>query len=392
MFVGGTAPDALEHVSDDDPEVWAGVESLLDQSLLRHDADAGRFSMLETIREFALEKVRDGGELAETSRKHAAYFAELSRQAEAGVHGPDRAQWRRRLDDELPNLLAALEWALETEPPQAESAAALAVALGGHWYTHGRAVEGAAWLRRAYALPGIPVGLRASLAQRLGVMLDQQADKAGAAVVLEEAIELFRQLGDREGQARALNSLGSAARTVGSTTRARELYDEALRIRTEVGDDDGISVTTFNLAQLAMDDGDFETARRLFERSHQLDASLGEEWGAAIGSLGIASAAVAEGMSMVAAPRLRAAVRLLPRRRGRGPPCRGTGGLRGRGAARAACTSARPVSWARRTRCGAASGSRSRPPTPFPSSGVVPWCGRRSGRRASPRPPNRGSR
>lgn len=308
VFVGGIALDALEDVSDGDPQTFAGVEMLLDQSLLRHDSDTGRFSLLETIREFALEQARAGGESAETSRKHAAFFTDLASRIEVGVNGPDRATWRKRLDDELPNLLAALEWALEAEPPQAESAAAVAVALCTHFYEHGHAVEGAAWLRRAHALEGIPVILRARLAQRLGVLLDQKADKAGAAVVLEEAIELFRQVGDRVGQARALNSLGSAVRTPGSTTRAREVYAEALRIRTDVGDEGGVSVTTFNLAQLAMDDGDFETARRLFERSHEIDTSLGEEWGAAVGSLGIAAAAVAQGDLEEAAPRLRSAV------------------------------------------------------------------------------------
>lgn len=309
VFVGGIALEALEVVSDHDPHTLAGVEILLDQSLLRHDSDTGRFSLLETIREFALEQARLGGELAETSRKHAAYFTDLASRIEAGVNGPDRATWRSRLDDELPNLLAALEWALEADPPEAESAAAMAVVLGMHWYEHGHAVEGAAWLRRAHALEDIPVGVRARLAQRLGVLLDQQADKAGAAAVLEEAVELFRQVGDRVGQARALNSLGSAARTVGSTTRARDLYEEALRIRTDVGDEGGVSVTTFNLAQLAMDAGDLETARRLFERSHQIDTSLGEEWGAAVGSLGIAAAAIAQGDLDEAGPRLRSAVR-----------------------------------------------------------------------------------
>lgn len=308
VFVGGIAVDALEGVSDNDPETLAGVELLLDQSLLRHDSDTGRFSLLETIREFALEQAEHEGELAETGQRHSAYFADLASRAETGVNGPDRAAWRKRLDDELPNLLAALKWALEAEPPQAEAAAWIAIVLTTHWYEHGRAVEGAAWLRRAHSLEGIPVELRARLAQRLGVLLDQQADKAGAAVVLEEAIELFRQVGDRVGQARALNSLGSASRTGGSTARARELFEEALRIRTEVGDDGGISVTTFNLAQLAMDDGDFETARRLFERSNQIDTSLGEEWGAAVGSLGIAAACIAVGDLDEAAPRLRSAV------------------------------------------------------------------------------------
>jgi predicted ATPase/class 3 adenylate cyclase len=309
VFVGGIDLDALEAVSGGDAEPLHNVEILLDQSLLRHDPDTGRLSMLETIREFALERARLAGELAEAGRRHAVFFAELGAAVDAGVHGADRATWRRRLDTELPNLLAALEWALQAEPPHADVGAAIAIGLSHHWYTHGRAVEGAAWLRRVHALGGMSVVPRANVAQRLGVLLDLQADKQGAAAVLEEAIELFRQVGDRAGLARALNSLGSASRTVGSTTRARELFEEALRIRVELGDDDGVSVTTFNLAQLAMDDGDFATARRLYERSYELDTALGEEWGAVIGSLGIATAAVAEGDLEVAAPRLRAAVR-----------------------------------------------------------------------------------
>jgi predicted ATPase/class 3 adenylate cyclase len=308
VFVGGFTLEAVERVSPGDTDTFAGVGTLVDQNLLRHDVDAGRFSMLETIREFALDEARSRGLFTEASRRHAAFFAELGEQTEAGLRAADTAV-RVRLDDELPNLRAALLWALESEPPHGELAARLAITLGQHWYTHGRAVEGAACLRRVHALEGVPLGLRARVAQRLGVLLDQQADKAGAAEVLTEALELFRQAGDRAGEARALNSLGSASRTVGSTTRARELYDEALRIRVEIGDRAGISVTTFNLGQLAMDDGDHDTARRLFELSHDLDTSLGDDWGAMIGSLGIAAAAVAQGDLDAAPPRLADAVR-----------------------------------------------------------------------------------
>ncbi|MFC5176528.1 ATP-binding protein [Nocardioides taihuensis] len=307
VFVGGFTVDALVTVADD-PEALAGIEVLLDHSLVRRDSGTGRLSLLETIREFALEQGQLTGELDETRRRHADFYAALASRIEEGRHGPDRVAWRDRLEDELANLLTALEWALEAEPPAAEPAAAIAVPLGMHWYTHGRPAEGAAWLWRVRALPDIPTRLRAQLAQRLGVLLDQQADKAGAAVVLAESVELFRQVADRTGLGRALNSLASASREVGSTARARELYEEALQIRTEIGDEEGISVTTFNLAQVAMDDGDFSTARRLFEESHEIDQGLGEDWGAAIGSLGIATAAIAQGDLAAAAPRLRSAV------------------------------------------------------------------------------------
>ncbi len=308
VFVGGFTLEAIEGVSAGDVDPVAGVATLVDQSLLRHDPGAGRFSMLETIREFALEEARSRGLLAEANRRHAVFFADLAEQAEGGPQGAAQAA-RVRLDDDLPNLRAALLWALEAEPPQGELAATVAVALGQHWYTHGRAVEGAAWLRRVHALEGVPPGLRARVAQRLGVLLDQQADKSGATEVLAQALDLFRQVGDRAGQARALNSLGSASRTVGSTARARELFEQSLRLRVEIGDEAGVSVTTFNLGQLALDDGDHATARRLFERSHDIDAALGDEWGAMIGSLGVAAAAIAQGDLEAAPARLADAVR-----------------------------------------------------------------------------------
>jgi predicted ATPase len=308
VFAGGFTLEAIEGVSGDDADPVAGVATLVDQSLLRHDLGAGRFSMLETIREFALEEARSRGLLAEANRRHAEFFAALAARAEAGPRGAHLAE-RVRIDDDLPNLRAALAWALEAEPPHGELAAPVAVALGQHWYTHGRAVEGAAWLRRVHALEDVPPGLRAQVAQRLGVLLDQQADKAGATEVLAQALDLFRQVGDRAGQARALNSLGSASRTVGSTARARELFEQSLRLRVEIGDEAGVSVTTFNLGQLAMDDGDPEQARLLFERSRDLDVSLGDEWGAMIGALGIAAAAVAQGDLETVPGRLAEAVR-----------------------------------------------------------------------------------
>ena len=308
VFMGGFTLDAIEYVAPDDPDTLGGVETLVDQSLVRHDPETGRFSLLETIREFALEQARARGLVEETSQRHLMFFADLAEQGEAGLHGPDSAEWHRRLDDELPNLRTAMQWGLDAEPPPVEPTARLAVGLGRYWYTHGLAVDGASWLRRVHALEGIPVEVRAQVARWLGVLLDLQADKAGATKVLEEAYKLFRELGDRAGEARALNSLGSASRTVGSTARARELFEEALRIRTEIGDESGVSVTTFNLAQLAMDDGDFDTARTLYQRSHEIDASLGEEWGAMIGSVGVAMAAIAQGDLDAAAPRLASAV------------------------------------------------------------------------------------
>ena len=310
VFVGGFTLDGIEHVAGPGTDTLTALGVLVDQSLVRRDPGAtGRFSLLETIREFGLEQAQQRGSLTAASERHAAYFAGLADLADAGAHGPEEVARLRDFDVELPNLRAALAWALDSDPPRAELAARLAVGLGQHWYTHARAVEGTAWLRRVHALDDLPTELRARVAQRLGVLLDQQADKAGADVVLSEALELTRQVGDRAGQARALNSLGSAARTGGSSDRARELFEQALRLRAEIGDASGTSVTTFNLAQLAMDDGDHENAHRLFERSRELDLSVGDEWGAMLGSLGLATADLELGDRDAAVLRLRTTVR-----------------------------------------------------------------------------------
>ncbi|HSV39534.1 MAG TPA: adenylate/guanylate cyclase domain-containing protein, partial [Nocardioidaceae bacterium] len=293
-FSGGATLEALEAVSGGDPDTYVNVETLLDQSLMRQDTD--RFHLLETIREYAAEQAALVGETTAIAHDHAAYFADFAEEADEGLRSSEQAEWRHRLDAEQPNMRAALEWTLGSETPDAELGARLAGGLAWYWYQHGRAVEGSDWLLRARSVTGdASLPLRARLAQRLGILLDQRADKAGAAEVLREAVALFGEAGDRAGEARALNSLGSAMRTVGSNEESRALFERALAIRTDLGDEAGVAVTRFNLAHLSMDEGDYAIARELFQSSSDLERSLGEEWGAAIGSVGIASAAIAMG-------------------------------------------------------------------------------------------------
>jgi predicted ATPase/class 3 adenylate cyclase len=311
VFHGGVSLDGLEFVSVDDMEALATIEFLLDQSLLRQDGShEGRFFMLETIREYALERLAECGEAEAVHARHAEFFAGFAEEADAGLRGSDQHEWRKRLDAEQANLRAALLWTLDAQTGQRELGARIAAALGWYWYTHGRAVEGSSWLQKARAAStqGEPE-LRARLAQRLGMMLDQRAAKTEAIAVLTEAVDLFEAAGDRSGQARALNSLGSASRSVEPTARVRELFDRALKIRQEIGDDAGVASTTFNLGEIALDEGDAASARSLFERSREIDLARGDDWGAAVGSLGVGTAALETGDLESAATLLREAMR-----------------------------------------------------------------------------------
>ncbi len=309
VFAGGATLEALEAVADGDPDTFVNVEVLLDQSLMRQDADSGRFHLLATIREYAAEQASVLGETYSLAEKHAEYFTELASQADAGLRGEDGTTWRRRLDEEQPNLRAALEWVFTPTCLRNDLAVRLATELSWYWYMHGRAVEGSEWLRQARRrVSDEPVAFRGKLAHRLGVLLDQRADKAGAAEALREAAELARESGNRREEARALNSLASALRVGGSTEEPRRIYEQALEIRTELGDQSGISATTYNLGLLAMDDGDYEKARELCARSRDVDHASGDDWGEAIGAVGVASADLELGQVVAARPLLRQAM------------------------------------------------------------------------------------
>jgi predicted ATPase len=303
IFAGGFRLDGAEAVCAAALELDAfdGVQSLLEKSLVGRTVDADgepRFSMLETIREFGLERLHASGDAEAVARAHVEHFVALAEATALRLTGSEQVMWLTVLDAERPNMRAALEWALAD--PAAGDRTMLAVrltgALGRFWYVRAEAREGSMWLKRALAAdPGIDPAARARALHQLGVLTDLRGDPAGAAVLFEESLAYRREVGDEPLIAAGLNSLSIVMRNLGQRERARELLEECLVVRRRVGEPQGISTTTCVLGVLAVDEGRLEEARALFEESLELDRTHGDRAGVAINLANLATVAIESG-------------------------------------------------------------------------------------------------
>jgi predicted ATPase/class 3 adenylate cyclase len=231
-------------------DVLDGIEALVDQSLLRAEEVAGqpRFRMLETIRAFSAEQLSASGEADTICERHARAFLALAEEAAAELPGSDQRGWLDRLDVEHDNLRAAVEWA--TARPEPELATRLGFALWRFWQKRGYLVEGRRRLERIaqQAWSSDDPALRARLMEALGGIAWWQADLSAMTRAYGEALELWRSTGNKGEIANALyNASFSYVFIEGTIEMAKidpdrkglALMEEALAIYRELGDQHG---------------------------------------------------------------------------------------------------------------------------------------------------------
>ena len=285
VFTGGCTLEAAEAVCNGAPvrerttdgqlglDVFEGMASLLDNSLLwQHEAENGepRFSPLETIREFGLEKLAESGEEeAALRQRHADFFLTLAEAAHPQLLGsPEQARWIERLEREQDNLRAALAYLTEAEPA---AGLRLATALARFWRTAGHDAELREALGRALERDGgaAPAPVRALALREMGEVLGRTRDRehhARSQALLEESAALSRRTGDLKNLAWTLRKQGEGAHyTAGDLETARAFYEESLAIEHSRGDKRAIGTSLNYLGSLARDTGDLETARALYE-------------------------------------------------------------------------------------------------------------------------------
>ncbi|MDQ3766160.1 MAG: tetratricopeptide repeat protein [Actinomycetota bacterium] len=287
VFGGGASLDAIERVIVSETDVLATLASLVNHSLIRQREDADgeiRFRMLETIREYALELLDTHPTSGKVRDRHARYYLELA-EGMAGGDEQEQSEAKLKVEAEQDNMRAALKWWLQDRADEDGNGSTLglrlASALGGYWYKHSGAVEGAAWLERALSISvDAPDKLRADALRLLGVLMDQQNQLDRAGELLREALSYFQKLGDRKGEASALNSLGVVTRSLRDFDSAEKLYRASVAIRREL-DDPSLSATLSNLGILHLDRGQPEPARRLLEEVMKLDRNKSDDWGMA---------------------------------------------------------------------------------------------------------------
>jgi DNA-binding CsgD family transcriptional regulator len=269
VFVGGFTLDAAAAIMGDDGDVFEGVAALMDHSLVRQETapdGSTRFAMLETIREYALERLEANGQRDETRRALAAYFVDLAERADPAIWGgPEHKPWLDRLETELANLRAALAW-LEATDDRA-GLLRLAAALGGLWHFRSYRVEGREWVRRALARDdGTVPAARATALVKVAV-LDRDLDGVLSPALVAEAIELRRALGLEKAVGRNLGMLASMLDPRADADRIAQAVAEATAIFERLEDLVGIALVRARDGRSAIERGDFERARELLAES-----------------------------------------------------------------------------------------------------------------------------
>ena len=282
VFAGGCSLEVADAVCGHQMnlgEVFEGLASLVDKSLVRQSDGADgepRFGLLETIREYALERLEAQGELEELRRRHAERYLELVVAAEPELTRANQALWLARLDEENDNIRAALSWTIASG--EVELGLQLAGALVRFWSTRGLMGEGRRWLGEALtASEGVPPGTLAKAYFAAGYAALGEGDFVPAKEAFERSLELAQEVGDRSAEAAVLAQLAWLAMSARQYEEASELAGKSTELATETGDKLTASGALSTLAEIAAANDDYAEAIRLFERGLALRRGLGDK-------------------------------------------------------------------------------------------------------------------
>lgn len=312
VFQGGFTLGAAERVAGvEAPEgIDEGIESLVNKNLVvqrsRSHAD-NRFGMLQTIHQYARERLAQNGQEKNYRRRHAEYFTDLAEHAASRLRGSEQSYWFGRLDTEYANMRSALAWSFDGA--DVEMGLRLFAALRDFWYYQGPSIDGLRWIERALLhLGGAPPALRAKAQMSAGHTLLHHGDlERGSALLLEalaifrelgdpsntawtliflsyapvgkqyeyenaltmcnEGLEMFRKLDERAGLAQGLTIIGELARTVGDLDLAERAYLDGLDLARETGDRRRESIQYLNLGMVEQARGEHSRSETLMKDS-----------------------------------------------------------------------------------------------------------------------------
>jgi predicted ATPase len=275
VFAGGATLEAAEQVADADLDT---LQSLVDKSLLRH-ADE-RFSMLETIREYAAERLEASGEADVLRRRHAEHFLALAEEVEPSIMGTNPGEGLRRLEGDRDNLRSALDW-LEASG-DTQRALRLAGAVWEFWCLRAYANEGWRRLEDLLARDERPTLARAKALTGSAHLAPQASTADHRHLRAEQALALHRELGDSWGIAYAEFQVAAALCEAGAFTEAQSLLEQSVRRLAEVGDEHRELQARRYLAWASQELGDSERYRSIYEENLRRARAIGdaenEQW------------------------------------------------------------------------------------------------------------------
>lgn len=327
VFPGGWTLEAADALAGDGrsvpvspPAALDDLAGLINASLAQppvvvHEsavAAAPRYTMLETIREYAGELLLASGEAATIRRRHARYFLDRVEQAGQSLVGPDEVARLVELEREHANLQAALRWTLDER--QADMAVRFAAVLWRYWAERSYLSEGRAWLEEILALArqqpapddaepsdGI-TPLRLAMVLHVTANLARaQGDHVHAEAMYAECLAIRRARDDRHGVVGALHNLGITAYQQGDYQRAVEYYDEALPIARTIDNPYGLAIGLASFGDAVRVLGNPRQATAIYEESLALFRGIGHRWGIALALTGLGDAACQRGDARLAA-------------------------------------------------------------------------------------------
>jgi predicted ATPase/class 3 adenylate cyclase/Tfp pilus assembly protein PilF len=295
VFHGGWSLEAAQAIcADEDLDEWDILDlltQLADRSLVETDegdADNPRHHLLETIRQYADEKLAGStgsssgstgstDDVAAIRGRHLVWYGELAEQGDSGLKGAEQAAWLTRLETEHDNLRAALDWSAD------RGSTADGLRLGGQlwrfWHRRGYLSEGRRRLEAVLACSDAsanPEAFAAAL-HGAGTLAVLQGDLDTARVQLEQCLEIRRGAGDLAGTSATLNNLAMVANQAGDNVAARRILDESLAIKRQLGDHWAIANTLNNLATADYHEGSFDRSRAMLHESLRIWQALGDQ-------------------------------------------------------------------------------------------------------------------
>ncbi len=316
VFAGGWTLDAAEAVCSGDgidPDGMLALQvQLARKSLVVVEAqnEEARYRLLETIRQYARDRLLEAGEAAKVRRRHRDWYLAMAERAQPELRGQKQAAWLARLETEHDNLRGALQWS-STEEGGTEEGLRLAGALWMFWHVHGHFTEGRGSLQNMLARnPGASAAAQARALVGAAVLAYRQGDYEAATALFQESLPLFRMLGDSSGTGHALQTLGQIAVARGEFERAKTLLAEGLEWCQRAGDKRVMAMVLNTIGEVARCQEDYAAARTSYEASLALRREAGDRRGLAVSLGNLGHVALHEGNSQRAAMLFREALEL----------------------------------------------------------------------------------
>jgi predicted ATPase/serine/threonine protein kinase len=283
VFAGGWTLEAALAVMGPDHDEFAMLDlltALAEKSLIHVDwtpAGESRYRFLETVRQYALEVLREANEIVEYRDAHLRYVLAAVERIEPQLTGPAQETWFRRLHDDHENVLAALAWS-EDADGGGPTGLRIAGSLWRFWWYEGRFTPGLALLQRALAREGAaaPTPERAQALYGAAQMARELGDYPKARDLFLQSLDVAQSLGDPARIARAYNGLGNTAEYAGDLDAASDYHRKSLELSRQIGNERGIAIDLHNLAIVLMLKTDYAGARPLFEEALAIFRAIGD--------------------------------------------------------------------------------------------------------------------